>query len=196
MVDAGEAASREAGEDDALHEALRAAVEVPTKGTLWTRESTFVPALLDTVYGDGRALFWLTTVNSRPAYYVVRGDSSWEVEDDHPLPADDLPDHADDGDAPEPVDFRDREDRIVDAIEGQFGTARIDEVEFEDRHGREPGPSDSLVDMPWPALDCEGGTFWGRLGWPDVPGLTLADHPTARFERVAADYAPAPSPSP
>ena len=87
-------ARRDASTDD-LHKRLKAAVEVETTNYLWVPADaiTFVPPVLSTVYGDGRALFTISTINDRPAYWIVRGDSGWQVQDYHA--PDDAPDFGD-----------------------------------------------------------------------------------------------------
>ncbi len=116
--------------DDPIHAALKAAVEVPTEGYLWAQRHEFTPAVCSRIFGDGRALLALTTINSRPRYYVIRIDSSWEI---------------DESTAPKgAVSIRDHLDAIYDALEDDFGRAynpdeESDEVEpwptFDDRHG-------------------------------------------------------------
>jgi hypothetical protein len=65
---------------DKTHALLKGAIEVWTRRYLWTPADAinFKPALCGNVYGDGRALFGLSTLNLRPAYYVIRGDSGWD----------------------------------------------------------------------------------------------------------------------
>ena len=48
---------------------------------VWAPEDaiTFTPPLSDVVYGDGGGLFASTTMNDRPAFWAVRGDSSWRT---------------------------------------------------------------------------------------------------------------------
>lgn len=102
---------RDASADD-LHKRLKAAVEIEERAYLWVPADaiTFVPPVLSTVYGDGRALFRITTINDRPAYWIVRGDSGWQVED-----------YAAPDDAP---DFGDFTDEILTDLEEEFGSSR------------------------------------------------------------------------
>lgn len=145
-----------------LQEALRAWVASHTKGTLWTQEYTIAPALCDTIYGDGTRLFSLTTINSRPNYYVIRGDSTWtEAFEQRPG-----------------VDFGEFTDQIRDDLEAQFGSGRPDDEAKEDRNGRwrhyETGQF--LPDpAPWPALDDDMGVSWGSMDWPDHLALSVVD---------------------
>lgn len=144
---------RKATPSDELHERLRKAVCVPTRRCLWVPEDAieFVPALSDTVYGDGRALLGITTCNSRPAFYVIRIDSTWQVGMDW-SPSDD---------APEIMEFV---DAIVGDLEDQFGPARC-ECEC----------GDCPEYREWPALDDDGGTMWWRKDWP--AGFRVTSHP-------------------
>lgn len=129
---------------DNIHERLIASIGVPTTGHLWGMSIDFTPAVLPTAFGDGRALLALTTLNSRPRYYVIRIDSGWSVDDTQ----------ADGG------DLRDHLDDIYEAIEETFGRAVFEE----------DGDADP---EPWPAFDDRYGTAWWRLAWPfgfDVQG--------------------------
>lgn len=135
------------GQNDPIHDMLRKAVCVPTKRYLWVPEDaiTFVPALCDTIYGDGRALFRLATINSRPAFYVIRADSSWEESNWYSGPH---------------LTFGQMTDRIYEDLETQFGRAQLDSEEddpelLEDGH------------YPWPALDDENGSGWRVSNWPE-----------------------------
>lgn len=133
---------------------LKAAVEVETTGHLWTEKYTFVPALCSRVFGDGRALLALTTINSRPRYYVVRIDSRWAI---------------DEAGAPEGAEnVRDHLDAIYDALEDDFGLAVYEDDEEVDDEPRE-----------WPAFDDRGGTAWWREQWPRLEGVELQPHPFA-----------------
>lgn len=67
------------GSDDPVHMQLRMAIEKRQRSYLWIPEHsiTFVPRLLPTIFGDGRALFTIATINQRPAYWVIRACSTW-----------------------------------------------------------------------------------------------------------------------
>jgi len=56
---------------------MRADVEKETVTHLWGTAYTFVPRLVDQVWGDGQRLIWVSNTDTRPYYYVVRVDSSW-----------------------------------------------------------------------------------------------------------------------
>lgn len=137
------------GRDDAIHNLLRAAVCVPIWRYRWVKADgfTFVPELCDTIYGDGRALYRLTMINSRPQFYVVRCDSGW-----------------DESNWSSGQNFGDFVDNICWDLEEQFGPARCDADEDDPEilaEGRNP----------WPALDDEGGMSWGKMDWPKLPGI-------------------------
>lgn len=134
---------------------LKAAVEVETVGFLWGQRYTFVPALCSKIFGDGRALLALTTINSRPRYYVVRIDSRWEI---------------DEASAPEGAEsVRDHLDEIYDALEEDFGRAVYEDDEEVDEEPRE-----------WPAFDDRSGTTWWRERWPRLEGVKFEPHPFAQ----------------
>lgn len=132
------------GAGDPIHEMLRAAICVPTRRHLWVPADaiTFVPALCSTIFGDGRALYTMATCNSRPAFYYIRCDSSWH--------------ESNWGDSPT---FGEMIDHVYEALESQFGSARLDEEE-DDPERLEDGSN------PWPALDDENGSGWAIQRWP------------------------------
>jgi hypothetical protein len=159
---------------DLITLALRAA-QTPIQRYLWTPKDmiTFTPRVLGETFGDGRALFALTTINCRPAFWIVRGCSTWTTSDY------DAPD-----DAP---NFIEHVDSIVEAIEGQFGSvrnyernARGDWIEEETKR---------FVPRKWteyPVMDDENGCSWDRLDWPALDGVTFTPHPFAsRFKILA-----------
>ncbi|MBY0361819.1 MAG: hypothetical protein K2X45_07915, partial [Phreatobacter sp.] len=103
--------SREAG-DDPIHAALKQAVEIRERSWLWIEEDGvwFVPKLLPMIYGDGRALFALSTINQRPRYWIIRGCSSWGCGSDR-----------EDTDGP---DFAELTDEFLTDLEEAFGNGR------------------------------------------------------------------------
>lgn len=164
---------------DAIYEMLKQAIEKPEKAYLWTPRDTieFVPHVLPVSFGDGRALFYVGTLNQRPRYWVVRGDSNWECGLDYP---------GRDDDAPEIVEFI---DDIAADIEGAFGSARcgycgrglsaysIDDPPHCDQRYCEA--KDELEGgRDWPCINDEGGCQWGRMDWP--PGFAVTRSPYYR----------------
>lgn len=147
---------------DAIHERLRGAIEKREKAYLWVPADaiTFIPRLLPTIYGDGRALFTLSTINQRPAYWVVRACSSWGCGSDR-------------DEAPGP-DFAEMSDQVVTDLEDAFGSGRCGYSgnslfytkkerlrncqceDCDDRYSR----------ARWPMVDYEGGCSWSRIDWP------------------------------
>lgn len=51
----------------------------------WGQKHTITPALVDKIHGDGLQVVWLSSINTRPFYYVLRIDSSIELDDDESL---------------------------------------------------------------------------------------------------------------
>lgn len=159
-------------EDSPVHAALRMAVCVPTKRYLWTPSDAieFVPALCSTVFGDGRALLSFTTVNNRPAFYVVRIDSRWTIDDDRDPPED-------------AADVREFVDDICEALEDEFGRR--------DPDSEETDPEILEYGNPWPAISDRDGCMWGRMDWPNLPGFTIVKHPYSRTEQILSpQYVP------
>lgn len=173
---------------DEIHLRLKTLVQVPVTNYLWSPADaiTFVPYVLDTVFGDGRALFRITTVNDRPAHWIVRGDSGWQTQECR------APD-----DAP---DFGDFSDDILTAIEDQFGSARCGES---GNNLREPASeriafcqceecSDPDYIAVWPSIDDDGGCLWSRMEWPSE--FSTIDHPWWRGNLLAIEEEAAFSP--
>jgi hypothetical protein len=147
---------------DRIQSKLTRAIEKRKRAYLWTPADAiaFVPRVLPTVYGDGRALFAIATINQRPAYWVIRACSSWGCGLDR-----------EDSSGP---DFAEMTDQIMSDLEGAFGRGRCgysgnslfwprkDRVrncrceECTDRHTAR-----------WPAVDDNGGCSWSRIDWPD-----------------------------
>lgn len=160
------------GKGDPFHEALRAVIEVPTTLYLWTPADaiTFKPALSDTIYGDGRALLGLTTIHSRPCYYVLRIDSAWSVGLDMNAPSD-------------AFEIMEAIDEIAFDLESQFGYGRPPEngelCEVRGKWRWRDYSTGRFLEKPppWPAFDDRDGCSWGRLDWPELPGLATATHP-------------------
>lgn len=151
------------GSDDPIHTKLRRAVEKRERAYLWVPSDaiSFVPRLLPTIFGDGRALFTIATINQRPAYWVIRACSTWGC-------------GLDSRSAPGP-DFMEMTDDIMTELEDAFGRGRC-------------GYSGNSLFWPkkerirncqceecthrcnkarWPMVDDDGGCSWGRMDWPD-----------------------------
>jgi hypothetical protein len=156
--------TRKASPEDQVHAALKASIEVETKGSLWGGSATFVPYVSDTVWGDGRSLLLLQPLNTRPCYYVVRIDSTWRVEGDRDWP---------DG-APEVWDFI---DEIEVELESEFGEACESD---------EDDPDEELP-RPWPAFNGNSGCGWDRMEWPSDRGFALDSHPFHERYDVLSD---------
>jgi hypothetical protein len=138
----------------AVHNALKAAIEVETTGYLWGQPSTFVPRVCSKVFGDGRALLLLIPLNTRPAYYVVRIDSAWRLGNDEADDASDLWNFIED---------------IERAAMEEFGDA----CEADEDDPDEERPRD------WPAYNGDSGCSWARTDWPAGIPAELDPHPFA-----------------
>ena len=130
---------RIADEQDAEHAALRSRISVPTTACLWVPEDaiTFTPPLADVVYGDGRRVFAFTTTHDRPAFWAVRGDSSWRTE---------LRDGGD-------TDIVEYVDVITENLLLEFGDG-------EPRYEHE---DDTETELPYPAINLSDGYSWSIL---------------------------------
>lgn len=50
--------------------------------TFWGQEYTIEPEIIENIHGDGLQCVYLTPIDTRPNYYVLRIDSSIDIEDD------------------------------------------------------------------------------------------------------------------
>lgn len=167
-----------------ITEALRAA-QKPVRTWLWVEADafTFTPVVVTEAFGDGRALFRVTTIDNRPRWWVVRGCSTWQVSDY------DAPDEA--------PEFIDQVDDILSAIEEEFGSTDCYE---RNRHGVWIDPETKQL-LPrectaYPVINSSGGCSWSRMDWPDLPGVTLAPHPFALGWNALALTLPPPPKEP
>ena len=157
-----------AREDEVDVTALLRAAQAPVTRYLWTPDNsiTFTPAVLSETFGDGRALFTLTTINNRPAYWIIRGCSSWRVSDY------DAPDGAE--------EFSEHVDEIITAIEEEFGTTAYYEMNAQGRWvDEETKRFIPYRYVDYPVIDPSMGSSWGRMDWPNLPGLETVPHPFA-----------------
>jgi len=153
--------------------ALKAA-QKPVTSYLWTPDNsiTFTPAVLERVFGDGRALFSITTINDRPAYWIIRGCSTWMISGDYRAP---------DGSP----DFGDFADDILTAIEEEYGTS--DYYELNAQHRWIDSETKKFVPTSWaefPVINTHDGCSWGRLDWPALDGVEIEAHPFANRGNV------------
>ncbi len=148
---------------DQTQVALRKAIERKDETSyLWTRGDTqpFVPRVLPHVFGDGRALLALSTLNQRPAYWVIRVDSSWDDDEIH-----------------------EHMEGILNQLEEAFGRGRCGysgNSLFWTKRERVGACqcqecSDGRIRARWPMVDDEGGRSWSWMKWP--VGFNVEPHP-------------------
>lgn len=149
---------------DPIHTALAKAIErKDTTSYLWVQGDTkpFTPRVLPHVFGDGRALLGLSTLNQRPAYWVIRVCSTWDD--------DDVSEHSDD---------------ILTELEDAFGNGRCgysgNNLFWTKRERllncRCEECSDGRFRARWPMVDADGGCSWWWFKWPD--GFDVEPHPS------------------
>lgn len=143
---------------DATHTKLKAAVEKRQRAHLWIPQDaiTFVPRLSPVIYGDGRALFRITTCNQRPAYWIIRACSSW--------------DESNYGSGPT---FGEHADQIMWDLEDAFGRGRCgysgNSLFWPRRERMQNCQCEECSERgvaKWPQVDDENGCSWGRMDWP------------------------------
>lgn len=168
-VPAGRTEARD-GSADPIHAKLRRAIEKRQRAHLWVPSDaiTFVPRLLPVIYGDGRALFAIATINQRPAYWVIRACSTWGSGLDREDPVG--------------PDFAEMTDVIMIDLEEAFGRGRcgysgnslfwpkkerIQNCQCEECTHRHVAL--------WPEVDDNGGCSWNRINWPN--GFDTIENP-------------------
>lgn len=181
MPDLAENVATRCADGEPVHERLRKAVVRRVVSCLWVAGDTppFKPALLGTVYGDGRALFTLMTLNQRPRYWVIRADSRWGCGLDR---------NRSDG-----PDFAEISDEILSDLEAYFGDGRcgysgnslfwpkkdrIQNCQCEDC-------TDGRYRARWPMVDGWGGCSWSRMDWPK--GFETVPHPLSELGNLLAE---------
>lgn len=149
-------------DDDPVHSRLVAAIERRQRAHLWVPADaiSFVPRVLPLIYGDGRALFAIATINQRPAYWVIRACSTWGSGSDRK-------------DAPGP-DFAEMADDILTALEEAFGNGRCaysgNSLFWPKRERLRNCKCEDCQVGPmarWPMVDGDGGCSWSRIDWPE-----------------------------
>lgn len=151
------------GSKERLHLKLCRAVERRERAYLWTPADsiTFVPRVLPKVYGDGRALFTIATINQRPAYWIIRACSSWGSGFDR-----------EDSSGP---DFAEMTDDILTDLEEAFGNGRCgysgNSLFQPKKYRTQSCQCEDCVDgrfrARWPMVDGSGGCSWSRMDWPE-----------------------------
>ena len=176
---------RRNGDDDPIHRRLRRGIEKRERAYLWVPSDaiSFVPRVLPTIYGDGRALFTIATINQRPAYWVVRTCSTWGSGLDRE-------------DATGP-DFAEMSDDILTDLEEAFGNGRCgysgNSLFWPKRERVRNCQCEECTDRfkaRWPMVDGDGGCSWSRIDWPD--GFQTVPNPLSwQGNLLAADMEPA-----
>lgn len=145
---------------DEIHKRLVASIEKPERAYLWTPADAieFTPRVLPLVYGDGRALFTLATINQRPAYWVIRACSTWGS--------------AYDREEASGPDFAELTDDILTDLEEAFGSGQCGysgESLFLPKEDRSCDCEECQDDYvaAWPEVDECGGCSWSRCDWPE-----------------------------
>lgn len=146
---------------DAIHPVLCRALEKRERAYLWTPADaiSFVPRVLPTVYGDGRALFAMTTINQRPAYWIIRACSAWGCDCDR--------------ETSQGPNFAEFTDEILTDLESAFGEGRCgysgNSLFFSKRERLKSCQCEQCAEEPvarWPMVDGVGGCSWSRMNWP------------------------------
>jgi hypothetical protein len=176
------------GSDDTVHNRLRRAIEKRERAYLWVPEHaiTFVPRVLPTIYGDGRALFTIATINQRPAYWVIRACSTWGCGGDR---RDSLG-----------TDFEEMTDHILTDLEEAFGRGRCGysgnslfwPKKERVRNCQCEECTDRYATARWPMVDDNGGCSWSRIDWP-AGFQTTPNHLSPMGNLLSIDDAPAPN---
>jgi hypothetical protein len=156
-----EAVARRDGSTCDVHKRLCRAIEKRQKSFLWTPKQPviFTPRVLPTIYGDGRALFSMATINQRPAYWVIRACSTWGSGSDREYSTG--------------PDFAEMSDDILTDLESAFGNGRCgysgNSLFWPKRDRIKNCQCEDCTDSfmaRWPMVDGSGGCSWSRMDWP------------------------------
>lgn len=166
---------------------LAKVIEKPQRAHLWSPADaiTFTPRVLPKLYGDGRALFSIATINQRPAYWVIRACSSWGSAFD-----------SFDTSGP---DFGEMTDEILADLEEAFGNGLCGYSANSLFHSKRERAKyckceecrDRFV-ARWPMVNGDGGCSWSRMRWPtgfstEQDGYFLNAAQDARQSRALAE---------
>lgn len=153
---------------------LKAAIEVPFLGSLWTEGDSgmMTPHVCKASFGDGMYLLTISTIHQRPNYWVMRVDSSWREARHgyHWFRESSVGDHIDD---------------VLAAIEeecGRAGECLEDPCDNCDDTTCKCS-DDYSADKAFPELDDRYGCSWGHIRWD---WLMRAIDYQAISERLAA----------
>lgn len=151
------------GDSCAIHQKLRRKIEVRQRAYLWTPQDTisFVPYVLPTIFGDGRALFSIATIHQRPAYWVIRACSTWGCGSDR-----------EDASGP---DFIEMVDDVLTELEEAFGRGQCGYSGNSLFHPKKERVrwcqceecTDRYGTAKWPMVNSKDGCSWSRMDWPD-----------------------------
>lgn len=132
-----------------IHSQLVKAFEKRERAYLWTPADTitFVPRVLPKVYGNGRALFALSTINQRPAYWIIRACSETYL-----------------GEFSDNI-LTDLEEAFGDGRCGYSGNSLFQSKRVRMRDCKCEQCSERGV-ARWPMVDGNGGCCWGNVRWP------------------------------
>lgn len=175
----GEALIQRPADGDEVHARLVAAVEVTERAYLWVPSDAieFVPRVLPVIYGDGRALFTMGTINQRPAYWIIRGCSTWGSGSDR-----------DDSVGP---DFAELTDDMLTALEEAFGRGTCGYSGSSLFHPREDRiqwcsceECDEETVAVWPEVNGNDGCHWSRIDWPS--GFETVPNPLSQRGNLLA----------
>lgn len=164
---------KETATRSAVQGKLCRALEKRQRAYLWTPSDaiSFTPRVLPVIYGDGRALFAIATINQRPAYWVIRACSTWGCDLDR-----------ENSIGP---DFAEMTDEILTDLEEHFGNGRCsysgNSLFLPRRERIKICQCEECADRfkaRWPMVDGTGGCSWSRLEWPK--SIPTVPHPLSQ----------------
>lgn len=118
--------------------------------SFWGTDYTVTPALVDEVHGDGLQVVWLSSINTRPNYYLLRIDSSIQLSNDESLSEKDQ------------YSYGTVMELLLHMVSEQYGDLCRYDV---NKEGKYFDPSDASVEpfeYEFPMLSWDGG-IWGLL---------------------------------
>lgn len=118
--------------------------------SFWGEDCTFSPAMVSDKHGDGMQVVWLSSIDTRPLYWLLRIDSSVDLSDDESLSDDDKD------------NYGTVEELLIQIVEHEFGDVKGYEMMEDGRYYDPEDPSFEPFEFEYPMM-CWGGGSWGLV---------------------------------
>jgi len=122
----------------------------PQEVYFWGGDYVVTPALVSEIHGDGLQIVWLSSLFTRPNYYLLRIDSSIDLNDDESLPEADK------------MSYETVQELLLQMVEDEFGA--LDRYEQGENYLYFDPDNDEVepFEYEFPMLNWGGGS-WGMM---------------------------------